>query len=79
MSLSSEDIYKIEEKIRNGSDDGADAKTQNNPLANGVVLTNTCENCGTGFVPKNSMTWEIQCNVCIRKKQNVTEMGELPK
>ena len=52
MSLSSEDIDKIEEKIRDGSDDGADAKIQNNPLANGMVLTNTCENCGARYPKK---------------------------
>ena len=71
ISLSNEDINRIEEKIRNGDD----AETQNNNLANGVVLINTCTNCGIKFVPKNSMTFETLCGSCIGKKQNVTEMG----
>ena len=70
ISLSGEDINKIEEKIRNGDD----TETQNN-LVSGVVLTNTCTNCGAKFVPKNSMTFETLCGFCIGKKQNVTEMG----
>jgi hypothetical protein len=70
ISLSSEDINKIEEKIKND-----DTETQNNNLANGVVLINTCTNCDIKFVPKNSMTFETLCGSCIGKKQNVTEMG----
>ena len=69
MSLSSEDINKIEEKIRNEDD----AETQNN-LVSGVILVNTCTGCGIKFVPKNSMTYETLCGFCIGKKQNVTEM-----
>ena len=68
ISLSSEDIDKIEEKIRNEH-----TETQNNKLVNRVVLINTCTNCGIKFVPKNSMTFEILCGSCIGKK--VTEMG----
>jgi len=67
-SLSNEDIDKIEEKIIND-----DTETQNDKLVNGVVLINTCTNCGIKFVPKNSMTFEILCGSCIGKK--VTEMG----
>ena len=67
ISLSSEDIDKIEEKIRNEH-----TETQNDKLVNGVVLINTCTNCGIKFVPKNSMTFEILCGSCIGKK--VTEM-----
>jgi len=70
ISLSSEDINKIEEKIKND-----DTETQNNNLANGVVLINTCTNCDIKFVPKNSMTYETLCGSCIGKKQNVTEMS----
>ena len=74
ISLSSEDINKIEGKIRNDDESG----TQNNPLANGVVLTNTCENCSIKFVPKNSMTREVWCESCIGK-QNLTETWVAPK
>ena len=70
ISLSSEDINKIEEKIKND-----DVETQNDSLVKGVVLINTCTNCGIKFVPKNSMTFETLCGSCIGKKQNVTEMG----
>ena len=65
ISLSSEDINKIEEKIKND-----DTETQNNDLANGVVLINTCTNCGIKFVPKNSMTFETLCGFCIGKKSS---------
>jgi hypothetical protein len=68
ISLSSEDIHKIEEKIKNDN-----TEIQNNDLVNGVVLINTCTNCGIKFVPKNSMTFEILCGSCIGKK--VTEMS----
>jgi hypothetical protein len=63
ISLSSEDINKIEEKIKNG-----DTETQNNDRVNGVVLINTCTNCNIKFVPKNSMTFETLCGSCIGKK-----------
>ena len=69
ISLSSEDINKIEEKIRNEDD----AETQNSNLVR-VVLVNTCTDCGIKFVPKNSMTFETLCGFCIGKKQNATEM-----
>ena len=68
ISLSSEDINKIEEKIRNEDD----AETQNSNLVNRVVLVNTCTNCGIKFIPKNSMTFEILCGLCTEKKQNIT-------
>jgi len=68
ISLSSEDINKNEEEIRN---EGG-AETQNSNLVNGVVLVNTCTNCGIKFVPKNSMTFEILCGLCTEKKQNIT-------
>ena len=64
ISLSSEDVNEIEEKIKND-----DTETQNNNLANGVVLTNTCTNCGAKFVPKNSMTFETLCGFCIGKNK----------
>ncbi len=76
ISISSEDIDKIETKVKNNE---GDAKPQNNPLADGVVLTNTCENCSVKFVPKNNMTCEVWCEYCIGKKQNVIGKGVLPK
>ena len=63
ISLSSEDINKIEEKIRNEDD----AETQNSNLVNRVVLVNTCTNCGIKFIPKNSMIFEILCGLCTEK------------
>jgi hypothetical protein len=66
ISLSSEDIDKIERKIRNKDD----VETQNNNPVNGVALINTCANCGIKFIPKNSMTWEILCGLCVGEKQN---------
>ena len=65
MSLSSEDVNKIEEKIWNEDN----AETQNNGLTNGVILVNTCTDCGIKFVPKNSMTFETLCGFCIGKNK----------
>jgi hypothetical protein len=65
ISLSSEDVNKIEERLTNGDD----AETQNNNLVNSVVLTNTCADCGIKFVPKNSMTYETLCGFCIGKNK----------
>jgi len=64
ISLSSEDINKIEKKIRNEDD----AKTQNSNLVNGVVLINICTNCGNKFKPVNGMIWETLCDLCMREK-----------
>ena len=71
ISLSSEDIRKIEEKIR----DGDDSETQNSKLVNGVVLINTCAGCSIEFVPKNSMSFETLCQSCIGKKQDASGMS----
>jgi len=65
ISLSSEDIDKIDEKIRNGDDDD---ETQKCSLVSGVVLINTCTNCGNKFKPVNSMIWESLCDLCLGKK-----------
>ena len=64
ISLSSEDIDKIEEKIRNGDDD----ETQNSRLVSGVTLINACTNCGNKFKPVNSMIWESLCDLCLGGK-----------
>ena len=68
ISISSEDVNKIEEKVKN-----EDTETQNDNLVKEVVLINTCTNCSIKFVPKNSMTFEMLCGFCVGKK--VTEMG----
>ena len=64
ISLTSIDIDKIEERIRNGDN----VETQNKNLVNGVALINTCTNCGIKFIAKNSMTWETLCGSCVGKK-----------
>jgi hypothetical protein len=51
ISLSSEDINKIDEKIRN-EDDSIETQNNNN-IASGVILFNTCANCDIKFIPKN--------------------------
>ena len=33
----------------------------------GIILLNTCTNCGEKFKPKNSMTYETFCNSCQEK------------
>ena len=65
ISLSSEDVNKIEEKIRNGDD----AETQNSNLVSGVALINACTNCGNKFKPVNSMIWELLCDLCLEKNK----------
>jgi hypothetical protein len=72
ISLSSEDINKIEEKIKN-EDDSIETQNNNN-IASGVILFNTCANCDIKFIPKNSMTYETLCGLCVGKKQNDTGM-----
>lgn len=67
ISLSSEDIDNIDEKIRNEDND---VQVQNNrKLISCVILLNTCTSCGIKFVPKNSMTYETLCCSCVAKKQ----------
>ena len=65
ISFSSEDINKIDEKIRNEDDY---VQVQNNNIASGVILFNTCTNCDIKFIPKNSMTYETLCRSCVGKK-----------
>ena len=71
ISLSSEDISKIEEKIR----DRDDSETQNSKLVNEVVLTSKCADCSIKFVPQNSMTYETLCQSCIGKNQDAAGMS----
>ena len=72
ISLSSEDINKIDEKIRKK---GSDIQVQksNNAITSDVVLLSTCTSCDIKFVPKNSITYETLCGSCIGEK--VIEMG----
>ena len=72
ISLSSEDINKIAEKIRNGDDDVQEQS--NGHLTNGVILLNTCTSCDTKFIPKDSMTYETLCDSCVGKRQKETGM-----
>jgi len=73
ISLSSEDIDNIDEKIRNEDND---VQVQNNrELISGVILLNTCTSCGIKFVPKNSMTYETLCCSCVAKKQKKTGLA----
>ena len=70
ISLSSEDINNMDEKIRKADND---VQVQNNcKLISGVILLNTCTSCGIKFVPKNSMTYETLCGSCVAKKQKRT-------
>jgi len=67
ISLSSEDINNIDEKIRNEDND---VQVQNNcKLVSGVILLNKCIICEIKFVPKNSMTYETLCCSCVAKRQ----------
>jgi len=70
ISLSSEDINKIDEKIRKANND-IQVQT-NRKLISGVILLNTCTMCDIKFVPKNSMTYETLCGSCDAKKQKKT-------
>lgn len=67
ISLSSDDIDKIAEKIRNGDNDVQEQNSRH--LANGVILLNTCASCDAKFIPKDSMTCEKLCGSCVGKKQ----------
>jgi len=69
ISLSSEDISKIDERIRKEDNN---ALQNNRKLISGVILLNTCTSCGIKFVPKNSMTYETLCCSCVAKKQKKT-------
>ena len=84
ISLSTEDIDKIDEEIKNI--DSNFKKTldesnmiesekvelaeegENHNVVNGVILLNTCVICHNKFKPTNSMIYETSCNVCSEKK-----------
>ena len=84
ISLSMEDINKIDEEIKNIERDSKknpdepdrikiekneSSEKQKNPNAvNGIILFNTCVTCHNKFKPVNSMTDETSCDACSEKK-----------
>ena len=84
ISLSMEDIDKIDEEIKNiessfkkttyVSDPTKIKNTkltedkQNYNVINGVILHNRCVTCHNKFKPTNSMIDETSCNVCSERK-----------
>jgi len=85
ISLSMEDIDKIDEEIKNIESNSKKTldesnmieieKTElteegeNHNVVNGVILLNTCMTCHTKFKPANNMIYETSCNACSEKKQ----------
>ncbi|MCH9657117.1 hypothetical protein K0U27_00240 [archaeon] len=84
ISLSTEDVDKIDEDIKNIESNSKktpdesnmieNEKTElteegeNHNVVNGVILLNTCMTCHSKFKPANSMIYEASCNVCTEKK-----------
>ena len=84
ISLSMEDIDKIDEEIKNIESDskktldesdmieieksGLTEEQKNSNVVDGVILFNTCVTCHNKFKPVNSMTDETSCNVCSERK-----------
>lgn len=84
ISLSMEDIDKIDEEVKNIEsyskkiidesdmieiEKSGSAEEQKNPnVVDGVILFNTCVTCHNKFKPINSMINETSCNVCSEKK-----------
>ena len=87
ISLSIEDIDKIDEEIKNiegnykktsdesnviESGKNESTEEQKNPnMVDGIILLNTCMTCHNKFKPINSMTYETSCNVCLKKNKSV--------
>jgi hypothetical protein len=85
ISLSTEDINKIDEEIKKLESDSKKTfddlsmienqkseltkEKENSKVIDGVVLLNTCMACHNKFKPVNSMIYETSCNVCSEKKQ----------
>ncbi len=85
ISLSTEDINKIDEEIKKLESDSKKTfddlsmienqkyeltkEKENSKVVDGVVLLNTCMACHNKFKPVNSMIYETSCNVCSEKKQ----------
>ncbi|MCH9658425.1 hypothetical protein K0U27_06990 [archaeon] len=84
ISLSTEDIDKIDEEIKNIEnifkktldepgmiENGKQelTKEKENPnVIDRVILFNTCVTCHNKFKPTNSMIYEISCNICSDRK-----------
>lgn len=85
ISLSTEDINKIDEEIKKLESNSKKTfddlsmienqkseltkEKENSKVVDGVVLLNTCMACHNKFKPVNSMIYETSCNVCSEKKQ----------
>jgi len=81
IQLSTEDINKIDEEIRemsNGSksiEKSNEVKNKvkminiekNQNITKGLRLLNVCTNCKNEFIPKNSMINEKLCKSCLEK------------
>lgn len=83
-SLSIEDIDKIHDKIQSMDTDdkkildgsntskienNLTVKKQDNNIAKGVILFNTCMTCNSKFIPVNSMMDELSCTLCLNKNK----------
>jgi hypothetical protein len=84
ISLSMEDIDKIDEEIKNIENNSKKTLDESNMIKstkaeltnegksyniiNGVILLNTCVTCKNKFKPTNSMIDEISCNICSGRK-----------
>ena len=85
ISLSSEDIDKMDEEIKKLESNSKKTfgelyviesenaelteKIENHNVIDGVTLLNTCVTCHDKFKPIDSMTDESSCNVCSKRKQ----------
>ncbi|MEX0861344.1 hypothetical protein [Nitrosopumilus sp.] len=81
ISLSIEDIDKIDEEIKNiennvkttpyksnmieSEKEPLIEEQRNHNVINGVILLNTCVTCNDKFKPLNSMINETTCNSCL--------------
>ncbi len=80
ISLSTEDIDKIDEEIKNIDDNSKKTPDESNVIESGkigyakeqkksnimdgIILLNTCVTCHKKFKPTNSMTYETSCDMC---------------
>ena len=83
ISLSMEDIDKIDEEVKNMERDSKKILDEsvmiekivtsnvqkNHNVVDGVSLFNMCVTCHNRFKPVNSMTYETSCDACSEKKQ----------
>ncbi len=85
ISLSTEDIDKIEGEIKNIDDnskktpdesnmieskkDGYAKEQKKSNVVDGIILLNTCVTCHDKFKPTNSMINETSCGACLERKQ----------